>query len=226
VADKILAGEKKVKRHGFSVRVVHWTVAVSTFLLIFSGIGQLPVYRRYMLDRLPGLAWTSDFSVTLAIHYWAAVLLILAVTYHLVYHGLRRDRGILPRRGDVRQSVRIIMAMLGQGEEPENDKYLAEQRLAYAFIGFSLLLLIVTGLVKVLKNLPGVDLGADIIFWVTALHNAAMVLLMLGIAAHLAAFLFKENRYLLPGMFTGKVDLDYVRRRHQLWYRRLAQKGR
>lgn len=225
MADKILTRENKVRRHGFSVRFVHWTVAVSTLLLIFTGIGQMPVYKRYMVDQLPGLAWTSDFSVTLAIHYWAAAALLLAVVYHLVYHGLRRDFGILPRRGDVGESVRIILAMLGRGEEPENDKYLAEQRLAYAFIGFSLLLVGVTGIIKVLKNLPQLNFSEGLVFWATTLHNLGMVLVIFGIAAHLAAFLFKDNRGLLPGIFTGKVDLDYARRRHARWYRRMEKEG-
>ncbi len=225
MAEKILTGENKVQRHGFAVRFVHWTVAVSTFLLVFSGIGQMPMYKRYMVDQLPGLAWTSDYSVTLLVHYWAAAALILAVAYHLVYHGLRRDFGILPRRGDAGESIRIIMAMLGRGKEPENDKYLAEQRLAYAFMGFGLLLTIITGVIKVLKNMPQFAFPEGVVFWATTLHNLAMVLLIAGIIAHFGAFLFKDNRYLLPGMFTGKVDLDYVRRRHALWYRRLEKKG-
>lgn len=215
----------KIRRHGFSVRFVHWTVAVSTFLLIFSGMGQMPIYKRYMVDQLPGLGWTSDYSITLAIHYWAAAALILAVVYHLVYHGLRRDFAILPRRGDVKESGRIIMAMLGRGEEPDNDKYLAEQRLAYAFIGFSLLLVIVTGVIKVLKNLLQFSFSEGVVFWATTLHNVGMFLIIIGVMAHLGAFLFKDNRFLLPGMFTGKVDLDYARRRHRLWSEQMDKKG-
>lgn len=225
MADKILAEENKVKRHGFHARFVHWTVAVSTLLLIFTGIGQMPMYKRYMVDQLPALGWTSNYSITLAIHYWAAAALVLAVVYHLVFHGLRRDFDILPRRGDIRESIRIIMAMLGRGEEPESDKYLAEQRLAYAFIGFSLLLVILTGVIKVLKNLPRFDFPEGVIFWATNLHNLGMFLIMIGIAAHFGAFLFKDNRRLLPGMFTGKVDLDYARRRHGLWCDRMEKKG-
>ena len=214
----------KMRRHGFSVRFAHWTVAVSTFLLILSGMGPMPIYKRYMVDQLPGLGWVSDYSITLLIHYWAATALILAVVYHLVYHGLRRDFDILPRRGDVKESARIIMAMLGRGEEPDNDKYLAEQRLTYAFIGFSLLLLIVTGVIKVLKNLLQFSFSEGVVFWATTLHNAGLLLIIIGVLAHLGAFLFKDNRFLLPGMFTGKVDLNYARRRHRLWYEQKSKK--
>ena len=47
----------------------------------------------------------------------------------------------MPRKGDVRESFEIIRAMLTGKEEPPSRKFLAEQRLAYAFIGFSIVLL-------------------------------------------------------------------------------------
>ncbi|MDN5292956.1 MAG: hypothetical protein PWQ31_261 [Eubacteriales bacterium] len=216
----------KVKRHGFSVRFVHWTVTLSTFVLLFTGFGQMPIYRRYMVDRLPGLAWSSDFAVTLKLHYLAAAVLIFAVAYHITYHLIRRDFAILPRRGDLKESYLIIKAMLTGSKEPPSGKYLAEQRLAYAFIGANLLVLIITGIFKVLKNLPGVDFSPAFRYWITAFHNLATVLLLFGLLAHFAAFIFKDNRQLLPGMFTGYVDLDYVRRRHRRWYEELRRQGK
>jgi hypothetical protein len=50
----------------------------------------MPLYGRYMVDRIPGLSWVSDFSVTLLIHYWAAAVLMGAVAFHLVFHLIRR----------------------------------------------------------------------------------------------------------------------------------------
>lgn len=214
----------RVTRHGLSVLLVHWIVALATFVLIFSGFGQIPLYKRYMIDLIPGLSWTSDFSVTLVIHYWAAALLMGAVAYHLVFHGIRREFDMLPRRGDLRESGRIILATLGFGEEPESDKYLAEQRLAYAFIALSLALVIVTGVLKVLKNLPSLNYSEEFTFWITLLHNIGTFLVMIGVVVHLGAFLFKTNWPLLPGIFTGKVDREYAKRRHGLWYRRIAGK--
>ena len=217
--NKELKGQ--VKRHGFSTRFVHWTVAVSTFLLIFSGFGQLPLYKRYFVDQLAGLGWTSNFSVTLIIHYVAAIALIFAVAYHLTYHIMRKEYDIFPKRGDVKESIQIIKAMLGRGEEPENDKYLAEQRLAYAFIGGALLLIILTGAIKVVKNLSAIEFSSDFLWVTTTLHNVATFLVLFGIIGHLAAFIFKENRALLSSMFNGKVDADYAKERHSKWYKRV-----
>ena len=186
----------------------------------------MPLYKRYMLDQVPGLSWVSDYSVTLSIHYCAAAVLILAIVYHLVFHGIRRDFDMLPRRGDMKESVQIIMAVFGFGKEPENDKYLAEQRLAYVFIGVSLLILVVTGIVKVLKNLPHINFSEGFIYWITQIHNLGTILIIIGIIIHLGAFIFKENWPLLPGIFTGKIDLEYARRRHSIWYNRVFVKKR
>lgn len=222
--EKILPQQNKVQRHGFSVPFTHWTVALSTLLLIFSGFGQMPMYRRYMVYKIPGLWWSAEFNITLMMHYLAAAALIFAVFYHIVFHLLRKDSGIIPRRGDVKQSLQIVKAMLFKGKEPDSDKYLAEQRLAYAYIALCLAVIIATGMIKTIKNLPYFTLGGNFMVWVNDLHTLASFLLIFGIAAHLAAFLFKANRPLIMGMFTGKVDLEYVKHRHSIWYNRLIIK--
>ncbi|MBN2538708.1 MAG: cytochrome b/b6 domain-containing protein [Deltaproteobacteria bacterium] len=225
MTEKIIR-KKKITRHGFSVLFVHWAVAISTFVLIFSGFAQMPLYKRYMLDRVPGLSWVSDYSVTLSIHYWAAALLIFAMVYHIVFHSMRRDFDMVPRRGDIRESVQIIMAVLGWAKEPENDKYLAEQRLAYLFIGFTLLILVVTGIIKVLKNLPYINFSEGFMLWITQFHNLGTILIIIGIVVHLGAFIFRENWPMLPGIFTGKIDMEYAKRRHSIWYDRVFAKKR
>ncbi|MCL5935244.1 MAG: formate dehydrogenase subunit gamma [Bacillota bacterium] len=224
MADKILEEQSKVRRHGFHGLFVHWTVAVSTLLLIVSGFGQMPMYKRYKIADLPGLGWTADYSVTLVIHYLAAAILLFAVAYHIVYNVMRKNYSILPRKGDFKESYLILKAMLLKGEEPASDKYLAEQRLAYAFIGLNLLAIIATGVVKVLKNFSGIDYPAVFLVWANNIHTLASMLLVFGILAHLGAFLFKANRALLPGMFTGKVDLEYVKHRHKIWYDRMLNR--
>lgn len=224
MAEKILRDINKVRRHGFSVLFVHWTIALSTIALVFSGFGQMPIYKRYWIADIPGMGWAADYSVTILIHYVAAMFFLMAVAYHIVFHLARKDYDILPRRGDVRESVLIVKSMLTGGKEPPCDKYLAEQRLAYAFIGLLVLMISITGVIKVIKNLPDVFFSPTLLVVATNIHTFASMLLIFGILAHLAAFAFKANRALIPGMFTGKVDLDYCRRRHNKWYERLQAK--
>lgn len=214
----------KIKRHSFSNRFVHWLTAASIFLLIFSGLGQMPLYNRYMVTELPFMGWTGNYFVTLVLHYLGAISLLFIVFYHIILHMLRKEFSIWPRKGDVKESIQIIKAMLTKGQEPPSDKYLAEQRLAYLFIGVNVMLLVVTGIIKLIKNVPGVSMANGIITWSAHIHNFATVFLILGIIAHLAAFIIKDNRKLLPGMFTGYVDEDYVKHRHSIWYKKLVTK--
>lgn len=220
--ERLLEHEAKVMRQPLVNRFIHWGVAISSLALFFSGFGQMPLYKRYMVSDLPGLAWTADFGATLAIHYVAAIVLILAASFHVAYHGLRRELGFLPRRGDLRESYHIIKAMILGGKEPPAEKYLAEQRLAYAAIGGSILILIGTGMVKVAKNLQGVEMNAVLIAASTHLHNLAMALLLVAVVGHLLAFVIPANRRLIPGILHGKVDLEYALHRHCLWCERLV----
>lgn len=213
----------RIMRQSIENRLSHWLTALSTFVLIFTGFGQMPMYSRYGISSLPGMGWAADYHLTLLLHYVAGAVLVFAVVFHITGALLTKRFALVPRRGDVRESVHIIAAMLGKGEAPPSHKYLAEQRLAYAFIGTSILIVTVSGVIKVLKNLPGVELHPLAIFAATTAHNIAAVFIVLGVVGHLAAFIFKENRALLPAMLDGTVDREYAARRHPLWYQERTQ---
>lgn len=157
----------KIMRHRWQVRFVHWVTALSIFILFFTGFGQMPVYKRYFVDQLPGLGWSSNYLITLNIHYYAAMALIFTSVYYLLYLFLTKETDVLPRKGDFKESLLIFLSMAGLAQEPENDKYLAEQRMAFAVTAFSILGLIVTGLIKVLKNLPETSIPLSLSFWAT-----------------------------------------------------------
>lgn len=205
-------------------RFIHWGTALSISVLLISGLGQLPLYKRYNIVKLPGGEWLGSFFNTLDLHYLAAAFLIFVISFHLVYHGLRREFDFLPKRGDFLESYRIIKAMITGSKEPPAEKYLAEQRIAYFYIGSNIVILIITGIVKILKNFPGNFLPHTLISFSTHLHNLSTVLLVLGIAVHLGAFIFKANRPLLKGMFIGYVDAGYAKHRHPLWFEKISKK--
>lgn len=123
-----------VQRHSVVVRICHWGVALSGFLLVFSGIGFMPLYGRFFLNEFPGLGWVSDFRVQMDLHYYSAAVFLALGLFHLTYHSRRQEFSLLPRRGDVRESVNIVLAMLAGRKEPDHDKYLAEQRIFYVIL--------------------------------------------------------------------------------------------
>lgn len=216
--------KKKILRQPLSNRIVHWGTAISIFMLIITGLGQMPIYGRYMLVQPFGTKWLTSYEITLWVHYVFAALLMFFVSYHIIYHFIKKEFDIIPRKGDIKGSYLIFKAMLLKKKEPPSDKYLPEQRLAYAFFAFSIGLVIVTGMIKVIKNIMGVQASNGILLWGALLHNVAMVLIIIGIVLHLAAFIVKENRKMLPGMFTGYVDYDYVKERHSIWYEKIMKK--
>lgn len=206
-----------VMRHSPVELIIHWAVAASGLVLIVTGFFQMPTAQRYYFSSLPGLAWSADFFTSLTIHYWASVVFVAAATFHLVYHGLTGDRGLIPRKGDLGASVAVIKSFFGRGKEPPFSKYLPEQRLAYAAMAFIIAMLILSGLVKTYKNIYSPDLSLTVVLTATWVHNIFFVLFVLAFLGHMAALILKPNRPLVRGIFTGAVRLDYARHRHPLW---------
>ena len=219
--ERILREEGVILRHSLVERLEHWVLALSGFILVFSGFGELPMYKRYMVTEIPGLSWAGDYYVNLKIHYLAAIVFVSVMVFHALYHGWLGHRGLLPRKGDFRESAKTILSMLGFGEEPRADKYLPEQRLAYVYLAGIGVILVSTGIFKVLKNLPGVYFSPWFITAVTLIHTFATLFFLMGILAHVAALVIKVNRPMVKPIFTGKMDLEYARNRHPIWYERL-----
>ena len=222
--ERIIKNGKAVLRHSPIELAEHWILAISGLLLIFSGFGELPMYKRYMVTQVPGLGWAGDFIINLKIHYLAGVVFVSIMVFHALYHGWIGHQGLIPRRGDFKASLITILSLFGFGEEPKSDKYLPEQRLAYAYMGGMGLILVLTGMVKVIKNLPGVYLSPMLITSMTLIHTFTTIFFLLGVLAHLAALIFKVNRPLVKSVFTGEVDLPYVKERHTVWYEELMGK--
>jgi copper ion binding protein len=214
---------KGVVRHSFIELAEHWLMAISGLLLIFSGFGELPMYKRYMVTEIPGLAWAGDFFINLKIHYLSGIVFVSVMVFHAIYHGWLGHQGLLPRRGDFKASLLTVLSMFGFGEEPKSHKYLPEQRLAYAYLGGIGFILVLTGVVKVIKNLPGVYLPLGVITWNTLAHTFATIFFLIGVLAHLVALIFKVNRPLVRSIFTREVALEYVRDRHTIWYEELVK---
>lgn len=213
--------KNKIYRQPLPNRFVHWGIAISIIMLIISGLGQMPLYSRYLVKQPFGTKWLTSYEITLWVHYVFAAVLMFFIAYHIVFHLIRKEFSLLPKKGDIKGSFLVLKAMLLRQKEPPSEKYLPEQRLTYAYFAFAIALVVITGFIKVIKNIIGVQPSNGILLWGAQLHNLATVLIIIGIILHLGAFIVKDNRKLLPGMFTGYVDKKYVKERHSLWYKEL-----
>lgn len=215
--EKIIREKRLVVRHSVVELIEHWAIALSGLALVLSGMFEMPMANRYYISSVPGLAWSADYIVSLKVHYMASIVFVAAALFHAVYHGLRGDRGMIPRRGDIRTSIEVVKSFFGRGKEPPFHKYLPEQRLAYVGMAAIIAMLIVSGLVKTYKNIYAPDMNYAVVLWATWAHNIGFVLFVLAFFAHMAAIVLKPNRPMLRGILTGAVRLDYAEHRHPLW---------
>lgn len=206
-----------VKRHSVLVRTTHWLIAFSGILLIFSGFGQMPMYKRYYITAIPGLGWSGDFELTLIMHYVTAIIFVAAVVFHLVYHLGMKEFAIMPRKGDIKGTIDGVKAMFGKGEEPQHGKFQEKQRMVYAAFGLTSLALIVTGIIKTYKNIGNVTLDPMFLQWMAMLHILTAAIFAFLFIAHVGALLLKNHRPMIPSMFSGRINKEYAKKHHPAW---------
>lgn len=81
--------------------------------LVFSGFGQMPIFKRYYLADLPGMAWSADYYVTLVIHYLAVAAFLALSTYYVVIRAARRR--LWPDNGPAWVRTVIFTVMIATG---------------------------------------------------------------------------------------------------------------
>jgi hypothetical protein len=64
---------------------------ISLIALLFSGFGQMPIFKRYYLTSIPGLGWSGDYHITLIIHYLAAALFLGLTAYFLIVKAAQKE---------------------------------------------------------------------------------------------------------------------------------------
>lgn len=61
---------------------------VAFIVMAFTGFGQMPIFKRYYISDIPGLAWTADYYATHYIHYLGAIFLLAFFAYAALNHIL------------------------------------------------------------------------------------------------------------------------------------------
>jgi len=87
-------------------RPVRWLYLTTTFFLVLTGFGQMPIFKRYYIADIPGLGWLAEFFVTHYLHYLGAIVL-LALTAYIVadYFILKRNSRRMTATGYIRFSL-------------------------------------------------------------------------------------------------------------------------
>jgi hypothetical protein len=69
------------------------TYVVTLLMMALTGFGQLPIYKRYYVSDIPGMAWVANYYITRYIHYIGAMVLLVLMTYAVLnYFLVNRNR--------------------------------------------------------------------------------------------------------------------------------------
>lgn len=131
------------------------------FMMILTGFGQMPIFKRYYIADIPGLGWLADFYLTHYLHYIGASLLFALFAYCMAWYVL---------------VGRYEFKLTGS---------------AYARI-ILLSAITVTGIFRVLKNLPDIVFSPTFTLLIDVSHFVFMMA-FLGLAA---VFLYLKSGWL------------------------------
>jgi len=103
-----------VKEGVLPARWMRWSFGFLFAGMAFTGFGQMPIFKRYYIADIPGLAWSADFFFTHFLHYLGAVLILALFGYMAAEYVLSiRKRYALTAAGWVR--VLLLGGIAGTG---------------------------------------------------------------------------------------------------------------
>lgn len=125
-------------------------------VMVFTGFGNMPIYKRYYISDVPGLGWSADFVGNVSVHYLVGAVVLFIVGYlGLTY--------ILEHRQALKLTVTGWIRTL----------------LVAVIIG--------TGFVMLLKNLPSIRLDQTFMIIMNLSHmGSVMVFLFFSLGCLIA----------------------------------------
>jgi len=69
-------------------RALRRVFILTMILTAFTGFGQMPIFKRYYISDIPGMAWSADFYATHFLHYLGASVLLGLFAYFILDYFL------------------------------------------------------------------------------------------------------------------------------------------
>jgi hypothetical protein len=221
-----------IRRFAKSTVWLHALAGASVVLLIATGGWQ---YLKGLLS-----AETPVYMGTVyRLHYFAASLLIFATVAFLTDWWLRGENGLIPAKG---QTIRMLRGLAhelpkpfgtilayGLGLDlrrpaPPTEQFTFYERLiSFPLWELSIGLVMLTGIIKAMRYIYPIP--GDVLYWVSAVHVGAGVLLSMKFLDHLRYLLAPSRWPLMAAMASGWIPEGYVRRFFPGWYARLSAQG-
>lgn len=74
--------------------IIYYFYLITVFFLTLTGFGNMPIFKRYYIADIPGLAWLAKFYVTIYMHYIFAILLLGITTYVIIEYLFTKRKNI------------------------------------------------------------------------------------------------------------------------------------
>jgi len=75
-----------------TIRLVRMIYLAAMAVMVLTGFGNLPIYKRYYLNEVPGFGWTADFYANIQLHYLAGAAVLAVTAFLALNHLLTRGR--------------------------------------------------------------------------------------------------------------------------------------
>ncbi|MDQ2978860.1 MAG: formate dehydrogenase subunit gamma [Acidobacteriota bacterium] len=205
--ENVIVGNEIV-RHRRSSRLIHWTVALSFFVCVVTGMPIWTPLFGWMAHLVGGL------SVARVIHPWAGVAFCLA-SIVMFFHWLS-DMHFLPsERGWL--GPKAFEYMRYESDDSEVGKYNGGQKLLFWAVSLGMIGLLLSGLlIWFPRSFPPLLLELAFI-----LHDVTFIAFMVAIVFHVYLGTVAE-----PGTFgsmiRGTVTRQWARLHHPRWFREVT----
>ena len=208
---------------------MHALAGVALLVLIATGGWQ---YLKGLLDADSPIYMATVYRI----HYIAASVLIFVTVAFVTDWLLRGERSLTVGKGQLIRSLRglahelpkplgaSIAYLLGldmrRAAPPTEEFTYYERAVSFPTWEVTIGLIVLTGVIKAMRYvypIPG-----DLLYWVSAIHVGAGVLLGLKLLDHLRYVLAPSRWPLMVAMATGWIPEAYVKRFHAGWYARIS----
>jgi formate dehydrogenase subunit gamma len=190
--------------------LIHWTLAISFFILVISGFGFL-----FHMESI-GSAF-GGFDQMRDIHNWVGVVFAVALfltAFHYLPVALRftsDDKAWLLQGGGYFSRKKAHV--------PPQDEINAAQKLLYLLVLLLGTAISVTGIVIWLR--PGMAAANKLVLFSFLVHNISFDIFLMAIVAHIY-FATLANPGTLRIMISGTVPLEWARKRHAKWVQKMG----
>ncbi|WP_066310220.1 formate dehydrogenase subunit gamma [Bacillus sp. FJAT-29814] len=211
--DRITNG--KVERHDEFMFLQHWSNALGIVILLITGflLGTLFIPRT--------IQGTENIGFALNMHFIGILFFLFGASFYITKNYFTGDlKHMLPKRGDLKNMIGHYKAMVLRQKEPQEEKFLAAERVVFPLWIIGVCGITLTGLVKLAEHLWSFPDG--LMGVMTFLHGVFAIYMGLMLVAHVfAGAILPASWPLIRSMITGNVTEDYVKHHHEKWYQEI-----